>query len=120
MHLLFYHPTTTTIATNTATAIDPVLPRIIPFAFEEGPAQVGQYLTLHCSVPGGDLPLTIEWTLDGQEIPEDSGISTARVGRRGSVLTIEAVEASHAGNFTCHAHNSAGHQQFTTPLNVYG
>ncbi|XP_044249293.1 cell adhesion molecule Dscam1 isoform X2 [Drosophila takahashii] len=96
-----------------------VLPRIIPFAFEEGPAQVGQYLTLHCSVPGGDLPLTIDWTLDGQQISEDLGITTARVGRRGSVLTIEAVEASHAGNFTCHARNLAGHQQFTTPLNVY-
>ncbi|XP_017031930.1 cell adhesion molecule Dscam1 isoform X3 [Drosophila kikkawai] len=96
-----------------------VLPRIIPFAFEEGPAQVGQYLTLHCSVPGGDLPLQIDWTLDGQEISEDLGITTARVGRRGSVLTIEAVEATHAGNFTCHARNSAGHQHFTTPLNVY-
>ncbi|XP_032572888.1 Down syndrome cell adhesion molecule-like protein Dscam2 isoform X18 [Drosophila sechellia] len=96
-----------------------VLPRIIPFAFEEGPAQVGQYLTLHCSVPGGDLPLNIDWTLDGQAISEDLGITTARVGRRGSVLTIEAVEASHAGNFTCHARNLAGHQQFTTPLNVY-
>ncbi|XP_043064021.1 Down syndrome cell adhesion molecule-like protein Dscam2 isoform X25 [Drosophila ficusphila] len=96
-----------------------VLPRIIPFAFEEGPAQVGQYLTLHCSVPGGDLPLDIDWTLDGQQIHEDLGITTARVGHRGSVLTIEAVEASHAGNFTCHARNSAGHQQFTTPLNVY-
>ncbi|XP_044312679.1 Down syndrome cell adhesion molecule-like protein Dscam2 isoform X40 [Drosophila rhopaloa] len=96
-----------------------VLPRIIPFAFEEGPAQVGQYLTLHCSVPGGDLPLNIDWTLDGQPISEDLGITTARVGRRGSVLTIEAVEAPHAGNFTCHARNLAGHQQFTTPLNVY-
>nr|NP_001260764.1 down syndrome cell adhesion molecule 1, isoform CD [Drosophila melanogaster]AGB93297.1 down syndrome cell adhesion molecule 1, isoform CD [Drosophila melanogaster] len=96
-----------------------VLPRIIPFAFEEGPAQVGQYLTLHCSVPGGDLPLNIDWTLDGQAISEDLGITTSRVGRRGSVLTIEAVEASHAGNFTCHARNLAGHQQFTTPLNVY-
>ncbi|XP_039227489.1 Down syndrome cell adhesion molecule-like protein Dscam2 isoform X24 [Drosophila yakuba] len=96
-----------------------VLPRIIPFAFEEGPAQVGQYLTLHCSVPGGDLPMNINWTLDGQSISEDLGITTARVGRRGSVLTIEAVEASHAGNFTCHARNLAGHQQFTTPLNVY-
>ncbi|XP_033248050.1 Down syndrome cell adhesion molecule-like protein Dscam2 isoform X50 [Drosophila miranda] len=96
-----------------------VLPRIIPFAFEEGPAQVGQYLTLHCSVPGGDLPMQIDWTLDGQAMPEDLGISTARVGRRGSVLTIEAVEASHAGNFTCHARNSAGHQQYTAPLNVY-
>ncbi|XP_039500318.1 Down syndrome cell adhesion molecule-like protein Dscam2 isoform X8 [Drosophila santomea] len=96
-----------------------VLPRIIPFAFEEGPAQVGQYLTLHCSVPGGDLPMSINWTLDGQSISEDLGITTARVGRRGSVLTIEAVEASHAGNFTCHARNLAGHQQFTTPLNVY-
>ncbi|XP_015039106.2 Down syndrome cell adhesion molecule-like protein Dscam2 isoform X49 [Drosophila pseudoobscura] len=96
-----------------------VLPRIIPFAFEEGPAQVGQYLTLHCSVPGGDLPMQIDWTLDGQAMPEDLGISTARVGRRGSVLTIEAVEASHAGNFTCHARNSAGLQQYTAPLNVY-
>uniref|UniRef100_A0A6P4EB18 Down syndrome cell adhesion molecule-like protein Dscam2 isoform X14 n=1 Tax=Drosophila rhopaloa TaxID=1041015 RepID=A0A6P4EB18_DRORH len=99
--------------------VHPVLPRIIPFAFEEGPAQVGQYLTLHCSVPGGDLPLNIDWTLDGQPISEDLGITTARVGRRGSVLTIEAVEAPHAGNFTCHARNLAGHQQFTTPLNVY-
>ncbi|XP_037715237.1 Down syndrome cell adhesion molecule-like protein Dscam2 isoform X25 [Drosophila subpulchrella] len=96
-----------------------VLPRIIPFDFEEGPAQVGQYLTLHCSVPGGDLPLDIDWTLDGQQISEDLGITTSRVGRRGSVLTIEAVEARHAGNFTCHARNLAGHQQYTTPLNAY-
>ncbi|KRF98051.1 uncharacterized protein Dwil_GK22019, isoform N [Drosophila willistoni] len=98
-----------------------VLPRIIPFAFEEGPAQsVGQYLTLHCSVPGGDLPLQINWSLNGQSIPDEmSSITTARVGRRGSVLTIEAVEASHAGNFTCHAKNLAGIQQYTTQLNVY-
>jgi len=81
---------------------------------------VGQYLTLHCSVPGGDLPLDIDWTLDGQQISEDLGITTSRVGRRGSVLTIEAVEARHAGNFTCHARNLAGHQQYTTPLNAYG
>ncbi|XP_032292782.1 cell adhesion molecule Dscam1 isoform X33 [Drosophila virilis] len=96
-----------------------VLPRIIPFAFEEGPAQVGQYLTLHCSVPVGDLPMQIEWTLNGQSIGEQLGISTSSVGSRSSVLTIEAVEASHAGNFTCHAKNLAGHQRFTTLLNVY-
>jgi len=113
VHLLFYHPIT-------EKSSYPVLPRIIPFDFEEGPAQVGQYLTLHCSVPGGDLPLDIDWTLDGQQISEDLGITTSRVGRRGSVLTIEAVEARHAGNFTCHARNLAGHQQYTTPLNAYG
>ncbi|ALC40438.1 Dscam, partial [Drosophila busckii] len=96
-----------------------VLPRIIPFAFEEGPAQVGQYLTLHCSVPMGDLPLQIDWTLNGQPIGDASGISNARIGSRGSVLSIEAVEATHAGNFTCHAKNLAGHQRYTTLLNVY-
>ncbi|KAL7736494.1 hypothetical protein ACLKA6_019693 [Drosophila palustris] len=96
-----------------------VLPRIIPFAFEEGPAQVGQYLTLHCSVPGGDLPLQIDWTLNGQSIGVELGISTERVGSRGSVLTIEAVEAPHAGNFTCHASNLAGRQRYTTLLDVY-
>ncbi|XP_030242111.1 Down syndrome cell adhesion molecule-like protein Dscam2 isoform X7 [Drosophila navojoa] len=96
-----------------------VLPRITPFAFEEGPAQVGQYLTLHCSVPLGDLPMQIEWTLNGQSIDERLGISTLAVGSRSSVLTIESVEAPHAGNFTCHAKNLAGQQRFTTLLNVY-
>lgn len=81
---------------------------------------MGQYLTLHCSVPGGDLPLQIDWTLNGQSIGEELGISTDPVGSRGSVLTIEAVAALHAGNFTCHAKNLAGHQRFTTLLNVYG
>lgn len=100
--------------------INLVLPRITPFAFEEGPAQVGQYLTLHCSVPLGDLPMQIEWTLNGQSIGERLGISTLAVGSRSSVLTIDSVEAPHAGNFTCQAKNLAGQQRFTTLLNVYG
>ncbi|XP_036333522.1 Down syndrome cell adhesion molecule-like protein Dscam2 isoform X30 [Rhagoletis pomonella] len=96
-----------------------VLPRIIPFAFEEGPAQTGQYLTLHCSVPTGDLPLVIEWTLNGELVSEALGVSTMTVGRRSSVLTIESVDHQHAGNFTCNASNRAGVQSYSTELNVY-
>lgn len=98
----------------------PVLPRIIPFAFEKGPAQTGQYLTLQCSVPDGDLPLLIQWTLNDQQVSENLGITTIKAGKRSSLLTIDSVDDHHAGNFTCHAKNRAGKQTFTTELSVYG
>ncbi|XP_055906122.1 cell adhesion molecule Dscam2 isoform X10 [Eupeodes corollae] len=96
-----------------------VLPRIIPFAFEKGPAQTGQYLTLQCSVPDGDLPLLIQWTLNDQQVSENLGITTIKAGKRSSLLTIDSVDDHHAGNFTCHAKNRAGKQTFTTELSVY-
>ncbi|XP_073812149.1 Down syndrome cell adhesion molecule 1 isoform X23 [Musca autumnalis] len=96
-----------------------VLPHIRPFTFQEGPAETGQYTTLHCSVTFGDLPLNISWLHNDMEINETMGISMMMVSKRTSVLTIESIEDHHAGNYTCVAENHAGTQSYATELNVY-
>lgn len=42
------------------------------------------------------------------------------IGQRSSILTIDSVNGKHAGNYTCHAKNQAGHSNYTTELKVYG
>lgn len=71
----------------------------------------------------GDLPLQIDWSLNGRIVQTNAsinGITTMMVGQRSSVLTIDPVEHDHVGNFTCHAKNQAGIQSFNTQLNIYG
>lgn len=97
-----------------------MVPRVVPFSFEEGPAQTGQDMTLTCTVPEGDLPMKIQWFLDMEPISEISGISASKIGKRTSVLNIEAIQARHAGNYTCMVENNAGQVRFSTELKVYG
>lgn len=97
-----------------------VPPRIIPFAFEEGPAQTGQFITLQCTVPEGDLPLSIQWKLNGQIASVNLGITTTKVGQRSSLLTIDSVDEHHSGNYTCQAENRASSQNYTSVLMVNG
>ena len=54
----------------------------------------------------GDLPLDITWMFEGQVIEADrSDILISTIGRRIKQLTIEAVTARHAGEYTCVASN---------------
>lgn len=97
-----------------------VLPRIVPFAFEDGPASSGQDITVYCTVPEGDLPIDISWYLNNKSIVEYPGITSAKFGKRNLVLNIESVAAAHSGNYTCLANNKAGFVSFTTNLEVNG
>lgn len=97
-----------------------VLPRIVPFSFEEGPAQTGQSISLTCSVVDGDLPLYINWFLNDKPTEDIAGLSQAKIGRRISVLSIESVEADHAGQYTCRAINKAGQTESSAELKVNG
>lgn len=97
-----------------------VLPRIVPFSFEEGPASSGQDISVTCAVPEGDLPIDIIWYLNGRSIVEFSGITTVKAGKRNQLLDIESVSAEHSGNFTCIAKNKAGTVSYTTDLLVNG
>lgn len=97
-----------------------VIPRIVPFSFEEGPAQTGQDMTLTCSISDGDLPLKIKWFLNMEPVNTISGINLAKGGKRTVMMNIESVKAKHAGNYTCMAENKAGHTKYTTELKVYG
>lgn len=100
--------------------LSPVLPRIVPFTFEKGPASTGQDITVMCAVPDGDLPIDIAWYLNERSIVEYSGISSTKFGKRNQVLSIESVSAEHSGNYTCSAKNNAGSVSYMTELKVYG
>lgn len=97
-----------------------VIPRITPFAFDGGPAETGQYQTLTCTVQAGDFPLNFTWLLNGIELTDSFDISISTVGKRSTFLTIESVQAIHAGTYTCQVQNKAGISQYSTELKVNG
>ena len=69
----------------------------------------------------GDYPIEIEWSLNGEPISRDyPDISIGSTSKRNSVLTIEAVAARHAGEYTCTASNAAGGTSFSSSLSVNG
>lgn len=97
-----------------------VSPRIIPFYFEENPLQSGQYAQINCLVAEGDLPIEITWTLNDKSIDSFAEISVAKVGKRSTILTIESVSYTSAGNYSCQAKNKAGKTEYITQLLVNG
>lgn len=97
-----------------------VAPRITPFAFEDSPINAGEYTTIQCAVPNGDLPINVEWKFNGNSLKQYSEITISKAGRRGSLLTIESVSHNLAGNYTCIASNKAGSYQHTAELLVNG
>lgn len=97
-----------------------VPPRITPFVFEDNPLHEGQYVQVICIAPEGDLPIQIEWTLNGKQLSEFSEVQAASMGRRSSLLTIEAVSYTHVGNYSCRASNKAGDMTYSSQLLVNG
>lgn len=64
--------------------------------------------------------MTVEWTLNGMDIPTYLEVSTSKIGKRVHVLSIDSVKADHAGNYSCIATNQAGSTEYTAPLVVIG
>ncbi|XP_066244743.1 cell adhesion molecule Dscam1 isoform X9 [Euwallacea similis] len=95
-----------------------VPPRVTPFYFEDNPVHEGQFAQVTCSVPEGDLPLKITWNLNGSPVNLLSEVVITQVGKRTSLLTLESVTHSIAGNYTCYANNSAAEDSFTAELRV--
>lgn len=48
------------------------------------------------------------------------GISISKMDSRSTVLTIESVKSTHAGNYTCVGKNSAGVTNHTAKLTING
>lgn len=97
-----------------------VLPRITPFYFEDNPGHSGQFAQVHCSISEGDLPIKFVWKLNGKDLQDYPEISTSAFGKRTSILEIESVSYTHAGNYTCKASNLAGDAVFSAELLVNG
>lgn len=96
-----------------------VSPRIVPFHFGEEPANFGESANINCNVMVGDFPIDIVWLLNGEPI-NDYSVSTAKMGKRLSILNIDSVRGQHAGNYTCRASNSAGIVEYSSALIVNG
>ena len=86
----------------------------------EKPANWGDTVTATCTMLKGDSPIQIEWALNGEPISHDYSDISIATSRRVSLLTIDAVTASHAGEYTCMASNAAGGTSFTATLAVNG
>lgn len=99
-----------------------VAPQIgIGFTFGEEPLNAGDMATITCAVIKGDAPLDIDMMFKGDPIDMNkSGVVISNSGKRAKQLMIEAVEARHAGEYTCVASNSAGSTSRSTILAVNG
>lgn len=67
----------------------------------------------------GDLPIDIKWQLNGNDVDE-AFITTAKLGKRLTILNIDSVNGYHAGNYTCRAANQAGVVEHMATLIVNG
>ncbi|XP_032672565.1 Down syndrome cell adhesion molecule-like protein Dscam2 isoform X17 [Odontomachus brunneus] len=96
-----------------------VAPEIMPFVIGEEPANWGDTITVTCTVLKGDHPIQIEWALNGEPISRDHpDITIVNTSKRVSLLTIDAVTARHAGEYTCTASNVAGGTSYSASLAV--
>nr|XP_033326662.1 Down syndrome cell adhesion molecule-like protein Dscam2 isoform X30 [Megalopta genalis] len=96
-----------------------VAPEISPFVIGEGPANWGDTVTATCTVLKGDHPIQIEWALNGEPITRDQyDISIVKTSKRVSVLTIDGVTATHAGEYTCSVSNAAGGTSYSASLAI--
>ena len=101
-------------------------PQIVPFSFgssldDDGAVlNRGDYAHLTCIVRSGDLPVSLSWSLQGEVISSELGISTGQMGPRASILSIEAVDYRHRGRYICTARNAAGTDVHSAELRVNG
>lgn len=97
-----------------------VPPQIVAFDFGEDPINSGEVASVLCTVNKGDFPLTIKWSLNGRGIENVRGINIFQTNKRNSQLSIDYIQAEHAGNFVCTATNDAGSTFHETTLRVNG
>lgn len=77
-------------------------------------------MTVSCAIAKGDLPLNISWTLNDRKVNTLDGISTSRLNKKVSHLTIESAQAHHIGKYVCLAENKAGVDRHSSYLNING
>ena len=92
----------------------------MPLTFGAELLNEGQFASLVCIVTQGDEPLAITWSLQGEVVSSEPGLTTTTLGSRTSVLTIQSVGYRHSGQYTCTASNFAGSKSESVELKVNG
>lgn len=66
------------------------------------------------------MPANITWLLNGKKVNYYDGIVINMVNKKLSTLSIDNVNAVHAGEYTCKAQNLAGEAEHKAFLRVNG
>lgn len=98
----------------------PVPPQIAHFSFADEVVNSGEMASTQCAVSKGDFPLKITWFFNSNPIETLHGVSVMKTSQRISSLSIDSVDAIHAGVYMCLAENAAGADRYSTYLNVNG
>uniref|UniRef100_A0A182QBV3 Down syndrome cell adhesion molecule n=1 Tax=Anopheles farauti TaxID=69004 RepID=A0A182QBV3_9DIPT len=86
--------------------------------FGEEAFDTGSTASVSCIITKGDVPIDIGWSFNGRRLAANDAIMITNGGPRVSILSIDAVDSRHAGNYTCHASNRAGSTKHTAELQV--
>lgn len=97
-----------------------VPPKLAHFDFGDEPVNFEDSVSVTCLISSGDYPIDIEWLFNGYAINSFSGATVTKSGRRASILTIDNVNAQHAGNYSCVAKNKAATVSQSAELIING
>jgi hypothetical protein len=110
----------------------------MPFLFPNKMLSEGMRSAISCQILEGSLPISFQWSKNGQNIDSTSGLGMGSssmfdsiVGFSNSVsirsndeysstLIIERLDFKHRGNYTCTATNAAGISAHSAELTVNG
>lgn len=93
----------------------------MPFSFGEEPSNTGEFIGVQCIVTKGDLPLTIEWYLNGDRVMHnDNFVTISKNSARISALNVDSLNDRHRGVYKCLASNKAGSSEMESTLFVNG
>ena len=89
-------------------------------SFGEDVVDEGSFGQLVCTVMKGDAPFSFTWSLQGDIVHSEPGLSTSQIGGRTSILMINSIGHRHTGQYTCTVSNKAGQTSVSTELKVNG
>ena len=89
-------------------------------SFGEDIVDEGSFGQLTCLVMKGDPPFSFTWSLHGDIVHSEPGLSTSQIGGRTSILMINSIGHRHIGKYTCTVSNEAGQTSVSTELKVNG
>ena len=95
-------------------------PTVLPISFGRDVVNQGEVGQLLCTVVKGDEPLSIAWSLQGEQLSSGPDLTTSQIGSRMSLLIISSVSYRHTGRYTCTASNAAGSDSSSAELKVNG
>ncbi|RWS30283.1 cell adhesion molecule-like protein, partial [Leptotrombidium deliense] len=109
----------TIVITNDVNSLIIVAPRIEPFLISNN-VNIGQRLSITCTVIKGDPPILIKWLKNGQLINEhDAFVSIHHLADYSSTILFKSINSEHKGNYTCSATNEVGQDSYSTDLVVF-